>query len=153
MKKAVSSFILLCVSFIIILFTVLFSKKIFIKKNNVEPVYAKSIQVVKNKNPIDIEEILKENIKNEISEEMFVEEKDLEYTTEYVNNDKLPKGTIQVLQEGRDGKQNIVTIKKYKNDELISEEIVANNLIKASVNRVVEIGIGAGVNNYKEKVR
>ena len=108
--------------------------------------------MVSNKNPINIEEILKENTNRKIEEEMVLDEIDLEYTTEYRNNPSIPKGTIQVLQEGRDGKQNAIILKKYENGELISEELVAENLIKASINKVVEVGTGAGVNNYKAKV-
>ena len=37
---------------------------------------------------------------------------------------------------------NTITIKKYNGDELISEQIVANNIKKASVNKIVEIGTG-----------
>ena len=35
--------------------------------------------------------------------------------------------------------------------ELISEELVAETLTKASINKIVEIGTGAGVNNYEPK--
>ena len=109
------------------------------------------VNLQKNENPINLDEILKENISEEIVQEMVIEEIDLEYNTEYRNNNSLSKGTIQVVQEGRDGKQNAVIIKKYKEDELVSEELVSENLIKASVNRIVEIGTGSRSNNYIPK--
>ena len=104
-----------------------------------------------NKNPLDLENIILENTSEKISKEMVLEEKDLEYITEYRNNSLLPKGTMQVIQEGRDGKQNVIIIKEYKNDILVSEDIVSENLIKASVNKIVEIGTGINNNSYKPK--
>ena len=68
---------------------------------------------------------------------MILEEIDLEHTTLYINNSKLPTGTMHVTQMGIDGKQDVITIKKYNNDELVSEQIVASNIKKASINKVV----------------
>lgn len=150
--KPINPAILIICSVFILIITALFSIKIFATNENKSIPQAEKVQVIRNHNPIDIDEILLNNINNEIIQEMVVQEIDLEYTTEYKNNSDLPRGTIQVIQEGRDGKQNAVIIKKYKNGELISEELVAENLIKSSVNKIVEIGTGSGTNNYKVKV-
>ena len=147
-----NSTILIGCSILIIGITALFSRKILLSEAHEAYASVENYELVSNKNPINIEEILKENTNRKIEEEMVLDEIDLEYTTEYRNNPSIPKGTIQVLQEGRDGKQNAIIIKKYENGELISEELVAENLIKASINKVVEDGTGAGVNNYKAKV-
>ncbi len=147
-----NSTILIGCSILIIGITALFSRKILLSEAHEAYASVENYELVSNKNPINIEEILKENTNRKIDEEMVLDKIDLEYTTEYRNNPSIPKGTIQVLQEGRDGKQNAIIIKKYENGELISEELVAENLIKASINKVVEVGTGAGVNNYKAKV-
>lgn len=144
--------ILMVCSIIIIMITALFSIKIFATNENKTSSIQKEIEIVKNDNPLNIDKILLENASSEIIQEMLIEEIDLEYTTEYRNNSNLPKGTIQVIQEGRDGKQNVIVIKKYKGNEIISEEVVAENLIKASINKIVEIGTGIGTNNYKAQV-
>ncbi|MBO5397728.1 MAG: G5 domain-containing protein [Clostridia bacterium] len=150
--KISNSTLLIICSIFIIGITALFLRKIFFLE--AQPTYAstESYEIVTNKNPINIENILKENTCSKIEEEMILEEIDLEYITEYRNNDALPTGTIQVVQEGRDGRQNAIIIKKYENGELISEELVAENLIKAAVNKIVEVGTGAGVNNYIARV-
>lgn len=139
-------------SFAVLAITALFC--FFLLKSPTEEAVSSSVYVnlKKNKNPLSLDDILRENTSEEIVQEMVIEEIDLEYNTEYRNNSNLPRGTIQVVQEGRDGRQNAIIIKKYKDDELISEELVSENLIKASVNRIVEIGTGSGVNNYKPKV-
>lgn len=148
-----NSIILGVCSFAVLAITVLFfiySLGVTPKETNAKPV---DINLKTNKNPINIEEILKENTAEKISEELVLEQIDIEYTTEYRNNSDIPKGTIQVLQEGRDGRQDAIIIKKYKDEELISEELVSENIIKAPVNRIVEIGTGSGTNNYKPKAR
>lgn len=150
-KKIFLSLMLLIAVFCIV-FTFVFSTRIFAINEKEIQVSSEDTIFYENKNPIDLEEILNENIKLDIKEEMVVEEIDLEYTTIYKNNSNLPKGTIQVVQEGRDGRQNVIIIKKYENAELVSEELVAENLVKASVNKIVEIGTGSGTNNYKVKI-
>ena len=75
-----------------------------------------------NKNKIDINEILKENTGAVYKKTLNIDEVDLDYTTEYVENSELPTGTIQVKEEGVDGKQMMVIIKTYGGNEYISEE-------------------------------
>ena len=99
-------------------------------------------KILNNKNSIDIDEIIEENRNIDIREEMTYEEQDLEYTTKYEDNEDLPIGTIHVSQIGITGKQDVITIKKYKDNEMISEQIVASNVKKASIDKIVEIGVG-----------
>lgn len=99
-------------------------------------------EILNNENPINIDEFIKENRNINLREEMVYEEQDLEYTTQYINNEDLPSGTIHVSQIGITGKQDTITIKKYDGDELISEQIVASNVNKAPVNKIVELGTG-----------
>ncbi len=132
-----------------LIFIVMFySKKIqAIEKNET---YSNTLK--KNVNPIKIEEILEQNTSSNVTEEMNIEEIDLEYNTEYKNNNNLPKGTMQVLQEGKDGKQKVIAIKKIENGNLISEEIVADYILKPSIDKIVEIGTGNKKSSYKAKV-
>lgn len=99
-------------------------------------------EVLVNQNPINIDKAIAENRNINTREEMVYEEQTLEYTTQYINNENLPSGTIQVSQIGINGIQDVITIKKYNGDELISEQVVASNIKKASVNKIVEVGIG-----------
>lgn len=64
----------------------------------------------------------------------------------------LPKNTIQVIQEGREGKQEITKKRTYINDEVVSEEQVSIKVTKGSVNKIVEIGTANYTSNYKVKV-
>ena len=91
---------------------------------------------------IDIDSYIQNNSKEAIKEEYTVEEVELEFITKYKNNASLPKGTLQVTQEGRKGKQQITTKKTYENDQLINEEQVSAKITKAAVNKIVEVGTG-----------
>ena len=102
---------------------------------------------------IDIDSYIQNNSKEGIKEEYTVEEVELEFLTKYKNNASLPKGTLQVTQEGRKGKQQITTKRTYENDQLISEEQVSAKITKAAVNKIVEVGTGNGrASNYEVKV-
>lgn len=107
---------------------------------------------ISNAQEIDLEKIIEQNAPKTQKEEYIVEEKELEYLTKYRNNKNIPKGKIQVVQEGREGKQQITTKKIYEEGELIAEEQVSCIVTKAAVNKIVEIGTSQYTSNYQVKV-
>lgn len=140
-----------CLCFFFMLVTLFFTGNIFAMADE-NPVEFGEVVYYKNQNPIDLQEIIAQNVSGNCKEEMVVEEIDMEYTTRYKNNPELGKGVVQVLQEGRVGKKNAIMIKKYQEDELISEEQVAENMVKAPVERIVEIGTGSAYGTYEVKI-
>ena len=103
-------------------------------------------------NEINLDEVINENNKeNGFKEEFITEEVDLEYITKYQSNAELPKGVIQVIQEGREGKQEVTIKRTYENGEILKEEQVNSKITKAAVNKIVEVGSGTG-STYKVKV-
>ena len=109
--------------------------------------------VISNASEINLDELISQNSKKTSAEEEYVtEEVDLEYITKYKDNPELPKGVIQVVQEGREGKQEITTKKTYENGQVVSEQQVNSKVIKASVNKIVEVGSGSRKSTYKVKV-
>lgn len=147
--------IIISVFFLIsILYIAVFYNKYFRKNNVYATETAVEMQKIKisNANPVNIEEIINNNSRDKEKIEYFTEEIELEYITKYQDNSLLPKGTIQVIQEGRQGKQQIVKRRVYNNDELISEEQVSCKVTKAALNKVVEVGTAKYKNNYKIKV-
>ena len=155
LKITLKSLITFLATIIIILYCVIFYNY-YLGSNNVYAVEeVSSIQSnvkISNAKKIDIEKILEENAKEGKKEEYVVEEAELEYITTYRNNSKLPKGQLQVVQEGREGKQQITIRKTYQDDELISEEQVSTKITKASINKIVEVGTARYSSNYKVKV-
>ena len=56
-----------------------------------------------------------------------------------------------LLKYGISGVEEVITIKKYVDNEFTQEQIVASNVKRASIDKIVEIGTGEGVNNYELK--
>lgn len=113
-------------------------------------IYENKIEYKKISDDIDLENIIQNNTEN-IEERIETQEIDLEYTTTYKNNDSLSKGTMQVLQEGRDGKQQIIIKEIYKDGELLSQEQIGNKIIQSSINKIIEIGTSNYASTYKPK--
>lgn len=138
---------------VIILIAVLIYVIFFMKsKNNyIETISAEQIKI-SNAEQIDVENIINKNTSNSKREEIIQEEADLEYITTYKMNKDLPKGEIQVIQEGREGKQLITKKVVYENNEVLSEEQLGSKVTKSSINKIVEIGDASYTSNYKVKV-
>ena len=96
---------------------------------------------------IKIEEIVENNTKNKKIEVLEEQEIDVEFTTQYIENNSLAKGKIQVLQEGVDGKQNAILKNIYEGDQLISSTQVSSRITKASVDKIVQVGTAPFSNN------
>lgn len=107
--------------------------------------------VAVNDSKLDIDNII-ENNKSKTSETIETEEIDLEYITRYKENSDLPKGVMQVLQEGRNGTQEAIIKKVYENGELISQEQIGTKITKSSIDKIVQIGTGSSTSTYKVKI-
>ena len=142
---------------IIVLYGVIFYNY-YITKNEVYAqetnanVYNTNDLTISNASLINIDEIIENNTKNQNQEEYITEETVLEYITEYKSNSELPKGAIQVIQEGREGTQSITKKVVYENGEITNEEQISSKITKAAVNKIVEVGTSNYKSSYKVKV-
>ena len=148
-KNIVILSIFLVLFFIVIIYYISFSRQVAYASyyENLE----NTLQVSTAK-PMSMSNIIYENTNKDIKEEIVVEKTDLEYITTYQNNSNLPKGTIQVVQEGRDGVQRVTLKKTYEKGKLVKEEKMGSIVTKASVNKIVEVGTGGKSTGYKIKV-
>ena len=97
---------------------------------------------------IDIEKVIAENEKEIQRETIERQEADVEFSTQYRENNSLAKGKMQTIQEGQDGKQNAIIRNVYKNGELISSNQISSEITKASIDKIVEIGTAAYSANH-----
>ena len=143
---------------IIIIFNVIIKNK-FTKEVATVPIDSNSlatdnqIEWFENEenNTINIDDIISKNLNESGKEEIETEVVELEYETEYQNNDKLPKGMVKVLQQGQDGKQELIIKKEYKGDEEISNEQIGRKILTPCVNKIVEVGTAAYYDKRKIK--
>lgn len=153
-KISLKNIIYFCLFFIILLYSIIFYNLYFSKEvfaNDSTEISEEKVKI-SNASEIDIEEIINKNTNNGRKEEISVHEETLEYITKYRTNNSLPKGMMQVVQEGREGKQEITTKKVYEKEKLIEEKQMSSKITKASVNKIVEVGNGRKIANYNVKV-
>jgi len=105
---------------------------------------------------IDINDIIKENLNSQIKQIVEIQTVELEYQTEYQNNSSLPIGTIKVVQEGKDGEQELIIRKQYEGEKLIIDEQIGRRVLNPALNKIIEIGVGSfydiiyNNNNFEE---
>lgn len=155
-KITLKSIICGAFAFFLVLYLIMFYNMYFpVNKSYAKEVDTKPEEEMKisNANEIDIESIMNENTKNGQIEKITKKEEVLEYLTEYRTNKEIPKEISYVVQEGRQGKQEILIKSIYDKDgNLISEEQIGTTIVKASSNKVIEIGGANYTSNYKVKV-
>ena len=154
-KITIKNLIYFLIFIVFLLYSILFyhlyfSKKVYATEETVSE-NTKEVKISQAEE-INLEEIILQNTEDEQREEYEVKEEVLEYITKYRTNTSIPKGVVQVVQEGRQGIQEVTIKKTYKDEELISEEQVSQKITKASIDKIVEIGGGAGTSNYTAKV-
>ena len=165
-KITLKTIIILAFAFFTILYIIIFfnmyfpTNKSYAKETATNPDNAsKTIntteknQEISQANKIDIDQIINQNTNNGQTEQITKKEEVLEYLTEYRTNKEIPKGMSVVVQEGRQGKQEITIKTTYDKDgNQIKEEQTNATITKASANKIVEIGGANYTSNYKVKV-
>ena len=154
MKFTIKNLILFLGFILIILYSIIFYNYFFMNnevlaKETSAEITDTSDVAISTAEKVDLDNIIKNNTKNMQKEEYIKEETTLEYITKYQQNTNLAKGKIQVIQEGREGIQEITKKRIYENGELKEEKQVSSKVTKASVNKIVEIGAGSKISNYK----
>ena len=92
---------------------------------------------------VNIDDIIQKNMQDEIKTVIETEIVDLEYQTEYQDTVNLPVGTIKVLNEGKDGKQELIIKKQYQREQLIVDEQIGRRVVTPAINKIVQIGKGS----------
>ncbi len=159
-KITLKTIIYLAFAFFAILYIVMFFNMYFpINKTyaketvNLENENTSNSQKISNADQIDVEKIINENTNNGQTEQITKKEETLEYLTQYRTNKEIPKGISVVVQEGRQGKQEITIKTTYDKDgNQIKEEQTNATITKASANKIIEIGGASYTSNYKVKV-
>ena len=119
------------------------------KENQTQEVQAEIPIVKQNKaKQPNIQSIIVENEKSVVTEKFERKDIDLEFTTQYKNNNSLKKGEIQTIQEGKDGRQTATLKCVYVNGELVGQRQVTSEVKEVAVNKIVEVGTAKVSNTY-----
>lgn len=128
----------------VIIFKIVINKKLLKEIVTEERTLAQEIEWMAEEYEgiIDLEDIIKQNLNNEIKVVIETEIVELEYETEYLNNSNMPIGDVKISKEGKDGKQELIIKKEYKGDVLISDEQIGRKIVEPPINKTIEIGTG-----------
>ena len=119
------------------------------KENQTQEVQAEIPIVKQNKaKQPNIQSIIVENEKSVVTEKFERKDIDLEFTTQYKNNNSIKKGEIQTIQEGKDGRQTATLKCVYVNGELVGQRQVTSEVKEVAVNKIVEVGTAKVSNTY-----
>ncbi len=136
------------VVFLVISSVVVIKQKYFEKVVYATAMQEENIQYLANDERYNASKITNENTKNTVTEELEKVERDVEFTTKYIETDKIAIGTIQVLQEGMDGKEVVTIRKTYIDGELTKEEQLETRLVKSQLEKIVQVGKGPASLRY-----
>ena len=93
-----------------------------------------------NKQPIDLMNIISENISEIVKKDIVIEEQKIEREIEYIENSQLPKDEEVIIDEGSDGSKEVTYIRSYENNDLTDEKIINEHILVEPKKAVISKG-------------
>ena len=93
-----------------------------------------------NNNPVDLMNIISENMSEVVKKNISTEEQIIEREVEYIEDNQLPKDEEIIIEEGNDGIKEVTYIRSYENEQLIDEKIINENIISEPSKKVIQKG-------------
>ena len=95
-------------------------------------------EIEPNENTVDILQLMVSN--NYSNKKLVNEERDIEFITEKINDNQIPKGEEKVEQKGVLGKKQVKALQQFENDKFISEDIIESVTVKEPVKEIIHVG-------------
>lgn len=102
-----------------------------------------------NQKTLNLTQIISSNIENATIKETINELRDTNFTIVYKSVDNLPKGEEAIVQQGTNGKSQVVAVRTYEESTLIDETIIQSTVVIAPVEQIVNIGTSEFLAKYK----
>lgn len=102
-----------------------------------------------NRHRLNMQSIISENAEMDRVKEQIVEERDIEFITEYTNNPTLPKSEEIIKQEGSLGKENVTAIRTYENGNFVEETILEKERLVDPVSKIIDLGTSEFLAKHK----
>ena len=102
----------------------------------------------KNNSPKDVYAILSENISNTEQKEIFDQEEDILFETQYISNKDMPEGEEKIIQDGIIGKKIVTYVKSYENDNLVEQNSIGERVLQENQKQIIEIGTSKVLKEY-----
>ena len=136
--------------FVVIIFTICviaFCKNHVFATNVEEDTKTTVVAFEQNQKAVNIVDIMVENT-GENNKKMVNEQRNIQFNTQYEDNPNLPKDEKQTKQEGKIGKVQVTSLQEYKNEEMVSEEIIESTTLEEAVTEVIYVGTSEFMKKY-----
>lgn len=136
--------------FVVIIFTICviaFCKNHVFATNVEEDTKTTVVAFEQNQKAVNIVDIMVENT-GENNKKMVNEQRNIQFNTQYEDNPNLPKDEKQTKQEGKIGKVQVTSLQEYKNEEMVSEEIIESATLEEAVTEVIYVGTSEFMKKY-----
>lgn len=148
-KKKFRQFIILSIVYLIIIIAlIIFIVSYISNKNKTENPYGDFNTYEKNTNPFNISQILIDNTNTTKTKEKTYRDKEIPYSTKYIQNNSLPKDEKVVKQSGVVGLERVNIIRTYEGQDLIDESTSSIDILRAPIEEIVEVGTSDFLVNY-----
>lgn len=141
------SIIWVFVFIIILMFLIaLFKNHVFAIQTE-EGTTEKNAAVEENEKAVDILELMIQN--NNLDKKLINEERDIDFETERIESDQIPKGEEQIVQQGVVGKKQVTALRTIENGEMIAEEIIEKEIKQEPLKEIIYVGTSEFLAKYK----
>ena len=104
-------------------------------------------EIEPNENTVDILQLMVSN--NYSNKKLVNEERDIEFITEKINDNQIPKGEEKIEQKGILGKKQVKALQQFENDKFISEDIIESVTVKEPVKEIIHVGTSEFLAKFK----
>lgn len=134
------------IAIVIIMLIISFFKNRIFATNNTEDKEETIVAFEENQKSVDVVQVMLENTNSD--KKMVNEQREVEFETEYEENPNLPRDEEQVKQEGKNGKIQVTALQEYKNDQMVSEDIIDSKNLEDVVKKIVYKGTSDFLKKY-----
>ncbi len=106
-------------------------------------------EVELNRHRLNMHNIISSNAGMDRVKEQIVEDRDVEFETQYTDAPTLPKGEEVVKQEGVLGKDKITAIRTYENGNFVEETILSKEKVLEPTPKLVDLGTSEFLAKHK----
>lgn len=104
-------------------------------------------EIEPNENTVDILQLMVSN--NYSNKKLVNEERDIEFITEKINDNQIPKGEEKIEQKGVLGKKQVKALQQFENDKFISEDIIESVTVKEPIKEIIHVGTSEFLAKFK----
>ena len=134
------------IAIVIIMLIISFFKNRIFATNNTEDKKETIVAFEENQKSVDVVQVMLENTNSD--KKMINEQRDVQFETQYEDNPNLPRDEEQVKQEGKNGKIQVTALQEYKNDQMVSEDIIDSKTLEDVVKKIVYKGTSDFLKKY-----